>query len=158
LCSAKLSREAEILIAKLDEFAAELARFWAEVAELIPPAAVNGAGSEGADVQAASERQCLLLRQEGALGLPKACPPALEFRFLLGVHYLFGLQTLIEAKTIITSIHFIVSLPRAEPARLLKAAGLGRQGSQKSGKARSRHNIGRHKCSTRGPESNRMCR
>ena len=43
-----MSREAEILLA-IDEFAAALARFRAEVAALIPPAAVNGAGSEGAD-------------------------------------------------------------------------------------------------------------
>jgi hypothetical protein len=42
-----VSREAEILLAKLDEFAVELARFRAEVAALIPPA--ECAGSEGAD-------------------------------------------------------------------------------------------------------------
>ena len=33
----------------LDEFAVELARFRAELIALMPPAATNGAGSEGAD-------------------------------------------------------------------------------------------------------------
>jgi hypothetical protein len=37
----------EALLAKLDELAAELARFRAEVAASMP--AANGAGSEGAD-------------------------------------------------------------------------------------------------------------
>jgi hypothetical protein len=55
----------EALLLKLDEFAAELSRFRAELVALMPPAATNGAGSEGADdfeehnvvsVQAASER------------------------------------------------------------------------------------------------------
>jgi hypothetical protein len=43
-----VSREAEILLA-IDEFAAALARFRALLVALMPPAAVNGAGSEGAD-------------------------------------------------------------------------------------------------------------
>ena len=47
-----MSREAEILLAKLDEFAAELARFRAELVAALPPAAANGVGSEGADDQA----------------------------------------------------------------------------------------------------------
>jgi hypothetical protein len=38
-----VSREAEILLAKIDEFAAELAQFRAELVALIPPAAANGA-------------------------------------------------------------------------------------------------------------------
>jgi hypothetical protein len=41
-------REAEILLARLDEFAAELARFRNELLALIPPAVTNGAGAEDA--------------------------------------------------------------------------------------------------------------
>jgi hypothetical protein len=39
----------EALLAKLDEFAGELARFRAELIALMPPPATDGAGSEGAD-------------------------------------------------------------------------------------------------------------
>ena len=46
-----MSREAEILLARLDEFATELARFRAELVVLIPAAEGNGlAADEQADV------------------------------------------------------------------------------------------------------------
>lgn len=58
-----MSREAEILLAKIDGFAAELARFRAEIAALIPPTEGNGLDADSdfaehnlASVQAASER------------------------------------------------------------------------------------------------------
>ena len=46
-----MSREAEILLAKIDESAAELARFRAELVALIPSAVGNGAdpGDDPAD-------------------------------------------------------------------------------------------------------------